>query len=93
MIITGNYIQVKELKKDLVVDGLIQKYDDSSPYMFGKVLNANKKILEDLSTMVPDVNNLVILFNRVNKISYLNSYFVDRQHVIAIMDMEEYNNL
>ena len=31
MIITGNYIQVKELKKDLVVDGLIQKYDDSSP--------------------------------------------------------------
>ena len=61
--------------------------------MFGKVLNANKKILEDLSTMVPDVNNLVIRFNRVNKIPYLNSYFVDRQHVIAIMDMEEYNNL
>ena len=93
MIITGNYIQVKELKKDLVVDGLIQKYDDNSPYMFGKVINANKKILEDLSTMVPDVNNLVILFNRVNKLPYLNSYFVDRQNVIAIMDMEEYNNL
>lgn len=93
MIITGNYIQVKELKKDLVVDGLIQKYDDSSPYMFGKVLNANSKILDELSVISPNINNTVILFNRVNKIPYLNSYFVDRQNVIAIMDMEEYNNL
>lgn len=93
MIITGNYIQVEELKKDLIIDGLVQKYDDSSPYMFGKVINAKKEILDELNVISSDVNNLVILFNRVNKLPYLNTYFVDRQYVIAIMSMEEYNNL
>lgn len=93
MIITGNYIQIEELQKDIKVDGLIQKYDDSSPYMFGKIINANKKILDEFSTIDSNINNLVILFNRVNKLPYLNTYFVDRQNVIAIMNMEEYNNL
>ena len=93
MIITGNYIQVKELVKDVTVDGLIQKYDDSSPYMFGKVINAKKEILDDLSVINPDVNNTVILFNRVNKLPFLNTYFVDRQHVIAVMSMKEFNEL
>ncbi len=93
MIITGNYIQVKELVKDVTVDGLIQKYDDSSPYMFGKVINAKKEILDDLSVINPDVNNTVILFNRVNKLPFLNTYFVDKQHVIAVMSMKEFNEL
>ena len=93
MIITGNYIQVKELVKDVTVDGLIQKYDDSSPYMFGKVINAKKEILDELSTLSSDINNTVILFNRVNKLPFLNTYFVDKQHVIAVMSMDEFNNL
>jgi len=93
MIITGNYIQVKELIKDVVVDGLIQKYDDSSPYMFGKVINAKKEILDDLSVLTPDINNTVILFSRINKLPFLDTYFVDKQHVIAVMSMEEFNNL
>ena len=93
MLITGNYIQVKELIKDVTVDGLLQKYDDSSPYMFGKVINANKKILEDLSVINPDINNTVILFKRINKLPYLNTYFVDKNDVIAVMSMEEYESL
>ena len=93
MIITGNYIQVKELVKDVTVDGLIQKYDDSSPYMFGKVINAKKEILDKLSTLSSDINNTVILFNRVNKLPFLNTYFVDKQHVIAVMSIDEFNNL
>lgn len=93
MLITGNYIQVKELIKDVTVDGLLQKYDDSSPYMFGKVINANKKILEDLSVINPDINNTVILFKRINKLPYLNTYFVDKNDVIAVMSIEEYESL
>ena len=72
---------------------LIQKYDDSSPYMFGKVINAKKEILDKLSTLSSDINNTVILFNRVNKLPFLNTYFVDKQHVIAVMSIDEFNNL
>lgn len=93
MLITGNYIRVKELQKDIMVDGLLQKYDDSSPYMFGKVIDAEKKIMNEFSTITPDINNIVILFKRINKLPYLNTYFVDRNDVIAIMSMKEYENL
>ena len=93
MIITGNYIQVKELVKDVMVDGLLQKYDDSSPYMFGRVINANKTILDELSTIITDTNDVVVLFKRVSKLPYLNTYFVDRQDVIAIMSMKEFEAL
>ena len=93
MIITGNYIQVKELQKDMKVDGLIQKYDDSSPYMFGKIIDAKNEIKNELMIYSNDISNLVILFNRINKIPFLDTYFVDRQNVIAIMTIDEYNNL
>ncbi len=93
MIITGDYIQVKELQKDITVDGLLQKYDDSSPYMFGKVINAHKNILDELSVISPDIHNTVILFKRVSKLPYLNTYFVNRQDVIAIMSMKEFETL
>lgn len=92
MKIIGKYLQVKELVKDLSVNGLLQKYDDSSPYILAEIVNAEQEIYNKLSTY-GDVDNLVVIFRRPNKLPFLDTFFVSNEDIIAIMSKEEFEAL
>lgn len=92
MYIIGKYIQVKELKDDVYVDGLLQKYDDSSPYIFAEIIEAESNIYDKLSDY-GDIDDLIVIFRRPNKLPFLDTFFVSNEDIIAVMTREEYNSL
>lgn len=89
--ILKNCVIVKELQDDMIIDGLLTKYDDSSPYMYGKVIDGNQKLLDDLSTYTGSLAYTVISFFRVNKTPYEGKYLVDGDNIIEVMTLDEYN--
>lgn len=92
MIILGDYLQVEELQKDIQINGIIQKYDDSSPYMFGKIINGKEDVINNLSKY-GDIESIVVIFRRPAKIPFIGSYLVDAKDIIGIMTMNEYEAL
>lgn len=89
----GKYIKIKELQDDFMIDGLLQKYDDSSPFMFGEVLGGNDILLNELSTYSNYGDKIIISFKRIAKVPYLNCYLVSKEDVIDIMTESEYENI
>ena len=89
----GKFIKIKELQDDFIIDGLLQKYDDSSPFMFGVVLGGNDILLDELNTCSSYGDKIIISFKRVAKLPYLNCYLVAKEDVIDVMTEEEYLNL
>ena len=53
---------VEELTDDMVIDDLLVKYDDSSAYMFGKVKDGNKTLINKLREYIP-YGDIIISFN------------------------------
>jgi hypothetical protein len=92
MILLGDYLRVRELVKDITVDGLLQKYDDSNPYMFAEIVEAENTVYNKLSTM-GNVNSMVLIFKRPAKIPFIDSYLVSYKDIIGIMSREEFENL
>lgn len=88
----NNWIKVKELKKDFTVDGFLEKYDDSSPTFFGKVIDADKEIKESLFKNY-NIDNIVLQLSRGNKTQSLGGYLVRKENIISIMTEEEFNSL
>ena len=86
----GKFIKIRELQDDFMIDGLIQKYDDSSPFMFGIVVGGNDNLLDELNTYSNFEDTIIISFKRVAKIPYLNCYLVSKEDVIDVMTKEEY---
>lgn len=89
----GKFIKIKELQDDFIIDGLLQKYDDSSPFMFGVVIGGNDALLDELSTCSSYGDKVIISFRRVAKVPYLNCYLVAREDVIDVMTESEYNDI
>ena len=91
MLVLGKSLLVKELKKDLVVDGITQRYDDSNAYMFVEAI----EIGEDLHSIPALSNNgAVIIIKRIAKVPFIeNMYFIHYDDILAIMDREEYDAL
>lgn len=89
----GKYIKVKELQKDFTIDGLLEKYDDSSPFMFGLVVDGNEDIMNKLSTYGNYGEKVIISFKRVAKIPYLGQYLVSFEDIIDVMTESEFNKL
>ena len=81
---------VKELQDDMTIDGLLQKYDDSAPYMYGIVVDGEKSLLDKLGTIVNLGEPAVISFFRVNKTPYNGNYLVDFDNIIEIMSKSDY---
>lgn len=88
----NEYLQVKELKKDLLVDGLIEKYDDNSPYILAEILECDEKTYNELSEY-GDVDDLVVLFRRPNKLPFKDTLIVSNRDIISVMTRDEYNSL
>lgn len=89
----GKFIKVRELQDDFMIDGLLQKYDDSSSYMFGVVIGGNDNILDELSTCSSYGDKIIISFRRVAKVPYLNCYLVSKEDVIDVMAESEYEDI
>lgn len=92
MVFLKSNILVKELQADFVIDGLIEKYDDSSPVMYGTIIDVSEEIRSKL-TIYGELENTVLMFKRVAKIPVLGGYLVNYDDVIALMSIEEYNKL
>lgn len=89
----GKFIKVRELQDDFMIDGLLQKYDDSSPFMFGVVIGGNDALLDELSTCSNYGDKIIISFRRVAKVPYLNCYLVSKEDVIDVMTESEYEDI
>ena len=84
-------VLVKELQDDMIIDGLLTKYDDSSPYMYGKVIDGSKELLDRLYAAANDYGSATIIsFFRVNKTPYEGKYLVDEDNIIEVMNISEY---
>lgn len=85
-------VLVKELQDDMIENGLLVKYDDSSPFMYGMIKNGNSAILEKLRQYIP-YGNIIVSFYRVNKTPYRGLYVVDYNNILEVMSEEEYKHL
>ena len=86
----GNNILVEELRDNLVLDGVLIKYDDSNQYMFAKIINLPEKLISELDLNVADI----IIINRVTKLPFIDgNYFINSNNIIASLTKEEYNKL
>jgi hypothetical protein len=79
----NGYIKVKELKDNLKVDDILQKYDSTSPLIFGKI-----ELAED-----PSLIGKIALFKRVTKVPALERLYIQKQDLIATITNEEYNDI
>ena len=90
--IIGKYILVKELQDDMMKDGLLVKYDDSCPYMYGKVVDGESTLLDKLNTYANYGEDVVISFFRVNKTAYNGCYLVDFDKIIEVLSSSQYED-
>ena len=100
MALLNNYIKVKELTDNLEMDGMIEKYDDTSPYIYAKIIDADINAIEKLTmvqelsgrtfTMNDLLNKCVLVFKRVTKIRGFNGLYVQLSDLIEIISKEEY---
>lgn len=101
MALLNNYLKVKELTDNLEFNGILEKYDDTSPYIYAKLLDADVEALDKLSKVqsidgttfdAPELfSNCVFVFRRVTKIRGFNGIYVQLSDLIEIIPKETYN--
>lgn len=85
-------LKVEELQDDITVDGLLQKYDDSSQIMMGHVLGGNDELMNKIRSKI-QYGKVMITFKRVAKVPYFGMYLVEEPDIIDIMSEEEYKKV
>lgn len=93
MKLTQDWMIVQEIQKDFIIDGLLQKYDDSDPIMLVKVLQANSLVESDITSITGTLENAILLINRCNKTAWHGNYLAKGENIIAIMTKDELNQL
>lgn len=99
MALLNNYIKVKELTDNMQIDGMLEKYDDTSPYMFCKIIDIDADALNRITSKTDMHNNQismsklfqsVIVVKRVTKIRGFKGYYIQLSDIIEIIPEEEY---
>lgn len=91
MIVTGKRFFVEELKKDITVDGLVERYDESNNFMLSKIVELGEELQNEVKYQ--NYNNIVLLTSRIDKVPFKGGFFVPETAVLAILSKEEYDNL
>lgn len=91
MFVTGKRFYVEELKKDITVDGLIERYDESNNFMLSKIIEVGEELQSDIKYQNKD--NIVLLTSRIDKVPFKGGFFVPETAVLAILSKEEYEAL
>lgn len=94
MALLNNYIKVKELTDNMMIDDMLEKYDDTSPYMFCKIIDIDKNVLNkitlDLGIEEFQLYNLVLVVKRVTKIRGFKGLYIQLSDVIEVVTKDEY---
>lgn len=92
MVVTQNNLLVQEIISDLKTsDGLIQKYDDSSNFIFANIIEVGEYL--DNKTLYQNKDNVLIL-RRISKIPFLDGkYFIDEKDILGVMSKEEFEKI
>lgn len=91
MVVLGKRLLVKELIKDIKINGLIQKYDDSSDFMFVQVIEIGEGLQD--KPEYQNIENLVLVLKRIAKIPFIESYFINEEDILAVMSKDEFEEL
>ncbi len=91
MIVLGRNIYVQEIKKDIKVDGILQKYDDSSDFIFAKIIEVGDDLLS--IPYLQDKDNTILVLRRISKSPFYDGYFIKFDDILATMTLEEFNAL
>ena len=101
MALLNNYLKLKELTDDLEFNGILEKYDDTSPYIYAELLDIDAEALsklsevQELSGRTYDthelLNNCVFVFRRVTKIRGFRGIYAQLSDLIEIIPRETYN--
>lgn len=97
-------ILVKEIVKDSRAGNLIVSQDESSAYMFVKVLDISKEALENITSGLNELegyvlNNLIsgdflIIISRTAKLPFVQDmFFISYKDIRAIIDKKEFEEL
>ena len=90
MVTRAEVIKVEEVQSDILVDGLLQKYDESATHKIGLVTGGNKDLLEQLRKYVP-YGKIYVTYNNFNKSPYFGMcYIVEMKYIIDVMSEEDY---
>lgn len=84
-------IIIKEVSKDITIDGILKRYDTSDPIMYGEVIRGNDQLVDSLSTMVDSRDGIIVSFFRGNKTEYMGYYIVDRSSIIDVFSKKEFD--
>lgn len=87
-----NFILVNELKDDIIVDGILTKYDDNNNFMFVEVIQASNNAYSEISQYT-DPDNVVLVISRIAKTPFLTNYVITLDDVLMLLTKEEYNKL
>lgn len=92
MLVTQNNLLVKEIVCDLKTsDGLVQKYDDTSNFIFANIIEVGEFL--DCKTLYQNRDNVLVL-KRISKIPFLDGqYFIDEKDILGVMSKEEFEKL
>ena len=92
MIVTQDNLLVKEIQVDIKnSNGLIQKYDDTSNFIFASILEIGEAL--DHKTIYQDKSNILIL-RRISKIPFLDGqYFINEKDILGIMSKDEFEKI
>lgn len=100
MALTNNYIKVEELTDNLLINGVLEKYDDTSPFMFCKIIDLDYEVRQKLCTIKDLQGNLIkehdlfryiVVVKRVTKIRGFKGYYIQLSDIIELIDNETYN--
>lgn len=97
MPLLNDYIKVRELTDNLQIDGMLEKYDSTSPYMIAEIVDISAKAEEEIIKYTPqdftlnDLYKSILIFKRVTKIRGFNGIYVQLQDLIEIVDRNTYN--
>lgn len=93
MLLCNRYLKVQELTDNLEVDGIVKKYDDTSPFMFAKIiaLDTNCRIAKEFPDLLENLANYVVVFKRATKFPILDGFCLHEDDILMILTNEEYN--
>lgn len=91
MVVLKNGLIVKELIKDIIIDGLIQKYDDSSDFMFVKIIQIGEELIK--KPEYQNTKDLVLMLRRINKVPTPFGYYINESDVLAVLTDDEFNQI
>nr|DAG51215.1 MAG TPA: hypothetical protein [Caudoviricetes sp.] len=93
MRLLNRYLKVKELTDNLEIDGIVRKYDDTSPFMYAKIeaIDPNCRLAKECPDVAENPANYVVVFKRATKFPILDGFCLHEDDILMALTNEEYS--